>query len=449
MTKKPKITDIPGIGEKMEESLRNAGIKTVLSLSKADPEKLAAKVGGLGVSSAEDFISEAKKLLPQEEPSKEKKTGLEDITGVGPKTQESLRAAGYETVEKIAIADPVEIAEKVEGVGDATADQIVEAALELVPDDVKKKRKPRLSDITGVGPKTQDALRTAGYNTVEKIAIAEPADIAEKADGIGDTTADQIVEAALELVPDDVKKKRKPRLSDITGVGPKTQDALRAAGYKTVSMIANADSAEIAEKVEGVGDATADNIVEVAQSLLPTKLKKKKAKKKPKKKAPKKKEKKPEFEFAGGKARHDQRLLRIAARKKKRKPKFRHEQAHRWKRVSDSWRKVRGIDSATREKKKGRPAMVSAGYRTPKEIRGLHPSGYEEVLVHRPADLDGLDPEVQAIRIGGTVGMKKRQDILDKADTMFLRVLNPGVPEEVMEEDLFEELEGLEDMEAE
>jgi large subunit ribosomal protein L32e len=252
------------------------------------------------------------------------------------------------------------------------------------------------------------------------------------------------VEAALELVPDDVKKKRKPRLSDITGVGPKTQEALRAAGYKTVSMIANADPAEIAEKAEGVGDATAENIVEVAQSLVPTKPKKKR-----KKKAAKKKEKEPEFEFTGGKKRHDQRLLRIAARKKKRKPKFRHEQAHRWNRVSDSWRKVRGIDSATREKKKGRPAMVSAGYRTPKEIRGLHPSGYEEVLVHRPADLDGLDPEVQAIRIGGTVGMKKRQDILDKADAMFLRVLNPGVPEEIIEEDLFEELEGLEDMEVE
>ncbi len=444
MTKKPKLTDIPGIGEKMEESLRNAGIKTVLSLSKADAEKLAEKVDGLGISSAEDFISEAKKLAPIKEPSTQKKLGLEDITGVGPKTQEALRAAGYKTVEKIAIADPAEIAEQVDGVGDSTADQIVEAAFELVPDEIKKKRKPRLSDITGVGPKTQEALKVAGYKTVEKIATAEPADIAEKADGIGDTTADQIVEAAFELVPDEIKKKRKPRLSDITGVGPKTQEALISAGYKTVSMIANADPADISEKVEGIGDASADNIVEVAQSLIPTKPKKKR-----KKKEAKKKEKEPEFEFTGGKARRDQRLLRIAARKKKRKPKFRHEQAHRWTRVSDSWRKVRGIDSATREKKKGRPAMVSAGYRTPKEIRGLHPSGYEEVLVHRPADLEGLDPEVQAIRIGGTVGMKKRQDILDKADTMFLRVLNPGVPEEIMEEDLFEELEGLEDMEVE
>jgi predicted flap endonuclease-1-like 5' DNA nuclease len=188
MTKKPKLTDIPGIGEKMEESLRNAGIKTVSSLSKADAEKLAEKVDGLGISSAEDFISEAKKLVPKEEPSKKEKLGLEDITGVGPKTQEALQAAGYKTVEKIAVTDPAEIAEKVEGVGDATADQIVEAALELVPDDVKKKRKPRLSDITGVGPKTQEALRVSGYKTVEKIAVAEPADIAEKADGIGDTT---------------------------------------------------------------------------------------------------------------------------------------------------------------------------------------------------------------------------------------------------------------------
>ena len=141
----------------------------------------------------------------------------------------------------------------------------------------------------------------------------------------------------------------------------------------------------------------------------------------------------------------DQRLLKIAQQKKKRKPKFRHEQAHRWIRVSDSWRKLRGIDSATREKRKGRIAMVSSGYRTPKAVRNLHPSLYVEVRVHRASELEELDPEVHAIRIASTVGFRKRQEIMAAADAKLLRVLNPGRGEEIEEEDLFTDLDLEED----
>jgi large subunit ribosomal protein L32e len=69
-------------------------------------------------------------------------------------------------------------------------------------------------------------------------------------------------------------------------------------------------------------------------------------------------------------------------------------------------------------------------------------------MVHRPADLDVLDPDTHAIRIASSVGLKKRQDILDKAETSMFKVLNPGAPESVVEEDLFEELEGLDDLEV-
>jgi len=92
--------------------------------------------------------------------------------------------------------------------------------------------------------------------------------------------------------------------------------------------------------------------------------------------------------------------------------------------------------------------MVNAGYRSPKAVRGLHPSGYVEAMVFRPADLEALDPDVHAVRIAGTVGMKKRQLILDKAEMKLFKILNPGAPESVIEEDLFEELEGLDDMEV-
>jgi ribosomal protein L32E len=66
------------------------------------------------------------------------------------------------------------------------------------------------------------------------------------------------------------------------------------------------------------------------------------------------------------------------------------------------------------------------------------------VYVCRPSDLDGLDPDIHAIRISSTVGMRKRQDIIKKADTMLLRVLNPGAPEAIDEADLFTDLDELE-----
>jgi large subunit ribosomal protein L32e len=186
-------------------------------------------------------------------------------------------------------------------------------------------------------------------------------------------------------------------------------------------------------------EAKAEEPKTKAKSKKPEKATHKKAKAKAEK--PKKKAKKPKVEVPARVKATDQRLLRISKNKKKHMPQFRHEQAHRWIRVSDSWRKVRGIDNATREKRRGRIAMVSSGYRTPKAIRGLHPSLYREVHVHRPADLEGLDPEIHAVRIAGTVGDRKRQAILDAADEKELYVLNPRTTEELDEEDLFLDLD--------
>jgi large subunit ribosomal protein L32e len=135
------------------------------------------------------------------------------------------------------------------------------------------------------------------------------------------------------------------------------------------------------------------------------------------------------------------RLLKIAQRKKRHLPEFRRENAHRWIRLSDSWRNVRGNDSYTRQKRKGRIAMVSVGYRTPKLTRDIHPSMHLDVPVHNVHQLEGLDPKIHAVRIGGTVGMRKRQEIIKKAEAKHLRVLNPGAPESAGEEELFSELD--------
>jgi len=84
------------------------------------------------------------------------------------------------------------------------------------------------------------------------------------------------------------------------------------------------------------------------------------------------------------------------------------------------------LHSKMRKGLKYRPPRVKIGYRGPRLARGLHPSGFEEVMVYRVEDLDRINPERQAIRIGGTVGVRKRIDIVKKADEMGIRVLNRG-----------------------
>ena len=73
---------------------------------------------------------------------------------------------------------------------------------------------------------------------------------------------------------------------------------------------------------------------------------------------------------------------------------------------------------------KYRPSKVRVGFRGPKDVRGLHSSGFEEVIVHNVNDLDAIDPNKQAARIGSSVGTKKRMDIEKKAEELDVRILN-------------------------
>jgi large subunit ribosomal protein L32e len=83
------------------------------------------------------------------------------------------------------------------------------------------------------------------------------------------------------------------------------------------------------------------------------------------------------------------------------------------------WRKTRGVD-IHREDSDG--LVVDAGYRTPRMIRGLHPSGLKEVRVFAPAQLPA-NAET-AVRIAASVGKAKRKQLIAKAKELGIRVLN-------------------------
>jgi len=92
--------------------------------------------------------------------------------------------------------------------------------------------------------------------------------------------------------------------------------------------------------------------------------------------------------------------------------------------LSDSWRKPKGQHNKQREQKKAKGALPRPGYGSPIAVRGMHPSGFFEVLVCTLKELEGLDPKTQAVRISGTVGDRKRIDLQAKAIAAGLKVLN-------------------------
>jgi len=150
-----------------------------------------------------------------------------------------------------------------------------------------------------------------------------------------------------------------------------------------------------------------------------------------------------------------ERALALRKRLKSKKPSFRREESWRYKRVSEAWRKPDGVDSKMRRKKKGWPKSVEVGYRGPKVVRGLHPSGYSEVLIRTVDDVDRVDPKAQAIRIAHVVGARNRIDITARAREMGIHVLNPREVEKPLAEEEVEEpeaeaaAEGAEEAETE
>lgn len=240
-------------------------------------------------------------------------------------------------------------------------------------------------------------------------------------------------------------------LMSLDGIGKSKAEALVNKGYDTIEKIQSATIEELTT-IKGINEAVAqslkDQIIKIPSAKPPketTIQKKKETSAKKLKTVPKKQNKEREITKETEKEREiveetektvyevkkkpklpDDIKKHLTLRKtiKKHTPEFLREEWFRYKRIPRNWRRPDGITSKMRRHYKYRPSVVSIGYRGPKNVRGLHSSGFEEVLIYTVSDLEKMNPERQAARIGGSVGTKKRLEIGKKAKELDIRLLN-------------------------
>jgi large subunit ribosomal protein L32e len=320
-------------------------------------------------------------------------SSIEDIAGVGASKADALREAGYESVEDVRAASADDLSE-VEGIGNALATRIKDDVGEL---DVEES--------------------------------VDEADDDSDATEVEESDASDESEEAASDASDEAEEDRD--LEDISGVGASKADALREAGYSTIQEVRAADQSELSA-VEGIGNALAARIKadvgdldveaepegevedegpeEEPEEDVETELR-------PRGHA----DKTPDLSD------EEERLLDRRADVST--PQFNRQDYHKKKRVPTSWRAPRGQLSKQRRGIKGKGDTVEAGFRSPKAVRGRHPSGFEEVRVHNPDDLEGVDGDTEAVRIASGVGGRKRERIEDEAEEAGIRVLNPTYEE--------------------
>jgi large subunit ribosomal protein L32e len=243
------------------------------------------------------------------------------------------------------------------------------------------------TSLNGVGNAKAELLYASGFDSIDKLKKSTVEDL-KNIKGITEKNAKDILSQLKET------GKKEPTVTK-----PKTQ-------VKPKKEIKKEKPAPAEEKPEGKTTKEKEESVEIVEDEEEEGYK---AKKKPKL------------------SKEQKEKLQVRRQIKKRTPTFLREEWFRYKRIPRNWRRPDGITSKMRINLKYRPSKVRVGFRGPRGVRGLHPSGFEEVMIYNVNDLKGIDPEKQAARIGGTVGTKKRLEIAKKAEELEIRILNMRV----------------------
>ncbi len=117
-------------------------------------------------------------------------------------------------------------------------------------------------------------------------------------------------------------------------------------------------------------------------------------------------------------------LLEIRKNRKSKKHHFRRQGYGIYHRIKDQWRKPKGRHSKQRHQVAGHAKLVKPGFRTNKLVRGLDKTGLTPVIIHTMAHIPLLNKSIHGAIIGGSVGNRKRLQILVELKKHGIKVLN-------------------------
>jgi large subunit ribosomal protein L32e len=114
--------------------------------------------------------------------------------------------------------------------------------------------------------------------------------------------------------------------------------------------------------------------------------------------------------------------LRRAKRAKQRR--FLRQDAHKRPKLKKAWRKPRGYQSKMRMRRRGYARARSQGFGAPRIIEGLTRSGQRPVVVATIAALDALDVKRDCAILAGSLGGRRREQLLLRAKERKIAILN-------------------------
>ncbi len=85
------------------------------------------------------------------------------------------------------------------------------------------------------------------------------------------------------------------------------------------------------------------------------------------------------------------------------------------------WRKKRG---ESRNVRKEDGLTPKTGFGKNSELKGLHPSGFKQVIVYNLNDLKQIKPENTGIIVASAVGKRKKKTFIKKAKEMKIKIFN-------------------------
>src|SRR3989338_2375903 len=120
----------------------------------------------------------------------------------------------------------------------------------------------------------------------------------------------------------------------------------------------------------------------------------------------------------------NEKMLELRRKMKARMPNFVRQQGHYKVKLALKWRQPKGQHSKLRRKYRAKVNHPSPGYSSPRSVRGLSRTGFKPVSVSSMKDFEGLKSAEHGVIFSKSVGKKSKVELVKKALSMNLKLLN-------------------------